>query len=688
MSEHHQASGRFHHGSHWGAFRAVVEDGRITGVESFEKDRVPSPLLESIPDAVHSDSRVDQPHVRAGWLEHGPGGSREARGAEPFVRVSWDEALDLVSRELTRVRGDFGNEAIYAGSYGWASAGRVHHAKTALQRFLNGFGGFTNSVQSYSVAAAATILPYVLGDNGVMADKATSWDGIARDTELFVAFGGLPLRNDQVGTAGAATHELEPWLKRARRAGVGFVNISPNRDDMADFLEAEWLAPRPNTDTALMLGLGHTLAVEELHDRAFLEHHCSGYEAFEAYLLGQSDGQPKTPEWAAAIADIEAGAIRDLARRMAASRTFITTSYSLQRAAHGEQPYWMTVVLAAMLGQIGLPGGGFGLGHGSIAGMGMPRGPMVVPRMQAGRNPVSSFIPVARIADMLLQPGQAYDFNGERRRYPEIRLVYWCGGNPFHHHQDLNRLIEAWRRPETVIVHEPWWTATARHADIVLPATTTLERNDLSVGERDNFVIAMHRAIAPQGQARNDFEIFSGLAERLGFRDAYTEGRDEMGWIRHLYDVARQQAARHQLTWPDFESFWAAGHVEVPATGRPKIFLEAFRADPAAHPLATPSGRIEIHSEKVASFGYGVRATDSNSSMTRSVMSSTSKPRASSMSPRLTTRSWPELMTTSPTAARMRCRIRADSRVNRALPLRTPSLSISCHSGVASHTSS
>ena len=595
---------RHSHSSLWGGFQAVVSDGRLIAAEPFADDPTPSPLLEAIPEAVHHQSRIARPMVRAGRLEHGPGGNREKRGAEPFVPVSWDKAFDLVAAELARVRGEHGNEAIFAGSYGWASAGNFHHSRYQLQRFLGAYGGFTNQVQSYSIAAAITLLPHVVGTLGVMGPEMTSWDGICRDTELFVTFGGLPLRNDQVGTRGAAVHELETWLRRAAEAGVVFVNVSPCRDDTPAFVNPEWLAPRPNTDTALMLGLAHTLAVEGLHDPDFLERCCTGYPEFEAYLLGKSDGQPKDADWAAGIAGVDGDAIRALARRMAQRRTMISAAYSLQRGEHGEQPFWAAVALAAMLGQIGLPGGGFGFGYGSIAGMGMPRGPRVVPRLPPIKNPCKSFIPVARIADMLLEPGGRYDFDGESRTYPDIRLVYWCGGNPFHHHQDLNRLIEAWRRPETIVVHDPWWTPTARFADIVLPATTTLERNDIGCGDRDRIVVAMHRAIAPVGEALSEYDIFSGLAARLGLDDVFTEGRSEMDWLRHLYDVARQQAAQHDVVWPDFETFWAEGRVEVPQPPEPRTLFTDFRLDPEAHPLKTPSGRIEIRSETVAGFGY------------------------------------------------------------------------------------
>ncbi|MBN8921118.1 MAG: molybdopterin-dependent oxidoreductase, partial [Rhizobiales bacterium] len=405
-------------------------------------------------------------------------------------------------------------------------------------------------------------------------------------------------------SGGVGEHSAEPWLRRCKAAGVHFVNIGPLREDCADFLDAEWIAPRPNTDTAFMLALAHTLVAEGLHDSEFLARYTVGFEHFLRYLMGETDGQPKSCEWAAAICRVEAETIRSLARRMAHSRTMIGMAWSLQRGDHGEQPYWMTVTLAAMLGQIGLPGGGFGFGYGCEAQMGAPRTKVPTPNLLEGANAAASSIPVARIADALLRPGETYDFNGETRTYPDIRLVYWCGGNPFHHHQDINRLVEAFRRPDTVIVHEPWWTATARHADIVLPATTTLERNDLGSSPRDRFVMAMHKAIEPVGDARHDFEIFGAIAGRLGFREQFTEGRTEMEWLRHIYDVWRQRCAQHNVELPSFEAFWEQGYAEIAAPEKPYTMFEAFRADPKTARLSTPSGKIEIFSQRIAGFGY------------------------------------------------------------------------------------
>jgi biotin/methionine sulfoxide reductase len=320
--------------------------------------------------------------------------------------------------------------------------------------------------------------------------------------------------------------------------------------------------------------------------------------------LGKSDGQPKSAAWAAGITGVPADTIVALARRMAATRTMVSASWSLQRGDHGEQPYWGVILLAAALGQIGLPGGGFGFGYGSAVGIAEPLLAFGPPTMEVMANPLRQAIPAARIADCLLHPGKRYDYNGKTGTYPDIRMVYWAGGNPFHHHQDLNRLRRAWQMPDTIVVHEPWWTSTARHADIVLPATTSLERNDIGASHRDPHVFAMHQAIAAVGEAKSDFTIFSELARRLGCEAAYSEGRDEMAWLRHLYSRWREKLRTNQAAIPDFDGFWADGMLEIPRKGEDYVMLADFRADPGQHKLATPSGRIELYSERIAGFGY------------------------------------------------------------------------------------
>jgi biotin/methionine sulfoxide reductase len=557
--------------------------------------------MASIPAMVHSPLRIARPMVRKGWLDNGPGAGR---GKEPFVAVDWDHALDLVAGELTRIRDTHGPGAILGGSQGWASAGLFHQARAQLHRFLSACGGFVDQATNYSFGTAQAFLPHVLGTGQAVSGPLTSWSSIARHGGMMVMFGGANLKNLQVAKGGCAAHATTGWIAELGRAGVRVVNVSPVRADGPASAGAEWLSIRPNTDTAMLLALAHTIVAAGRHDRDFLQRYCTGFDRLLPYLMGDSDGQTKDAEWAASITGVPAETIRSLALGMADTRTMLTASWSLQRADHGEQPYWAVILLASVLGQVGLPGGGFGFGYGSASGIAEPPLAVKTPSLPGLRNPAALAIPAARIVDCLLAPGEAYDFNGRRARFPDLRLVYWAGGNPFHHHQDLNRLRAAWAKPETIIVHEPWWTATARHADIVLPATTALERNDLGSAPRDPYVIAMRRAIAPVGEARDDFVIFRDLARKLGQEERFTEGRDEMGWVRHLYDSFRDAAQTNQASLPDFDAFWREGWVELPRKADEHVMFADFRADPEAHKLHTPSGRIELYSEKIAGFAY------------------------------------------------------------------------------------
>ncbi|MGI9598926.1 MAG: molybdopterin-dependent oxidoreductase [Acidimicrobiales bacterium] len=586
--------------THWGAFLVESDGKRVTTVRGHPSDPEPSPIGQSLKAA--TELRVAKPAVRKSWLDGGPGTATELRGREPFVEVEWDEALDLVAAELTRVKQDHGNQAIFGGSYGWGSAGRFHQPSNQIYRFLRQFGGYTDAKGTYSAAAAEAIVPHVLGLSYFQAvGQQASWSIIAEHTELFVSFGSLRLSNAQVTFGGSGPHHTAEWLEKCGH--VQFVNVGPLADDDAAFVNSRWQPIRPSTDVALMAALIHTLIQDGTADEAFLARYCHGWPEFKAYLTGQSDGQPKDPAWASAITGIEPSTITSLAREMAARRTMVSVSLSVQRTDHGEQSYWMAVALAAVLGQIGLPGGGvaFGFGANGNAGAGQVRKriPGLSVPMQPAEMPV---IPVSRVTELLTNPGQTFHFNGVESFYPDIRLVYWIGGNPFHHHQDLNRLVEAWKRPETIIVHEPFWNSMSKRADIVLPATTPLERNDL--GGAETLLVAMQAAIAPHGQARDDYEIFAALSHRLGFGEKHTEGRTADDWVRHLYDRF-EQANDYAPTYDDFVEQGYVAHADMlPMGGSSQVFLQAFRADPEANPLRTPSGLIELYSEVIAAFDY------------------------------------------------------------------------------------
>ena len=594
--------------SHWGACNVTTEGERIVGVSRFDRDPNPSSISDVLPAAVHHRSRVARPAFRKSWLEKGPldAAARCRRGEEAFIELPWDEALDITARELDRVRQEYGNSGIFGGSYGWASAGRFHHALSQVHRFLNCAGGYVGSVASYSTAAAQAIMPHVFGFHFLkfMWSELNSWPTIAEHTETLVMFGGINPKNSQVSMGGVTHHETNSWFDVFAEKGMDRINISPQRTDTPD--GATWLGIRPNTDTAMMLGLAYVLETEGLADQGFLSRCCEGYERFRPYLLGQTDNQPKTPQWAANICGIDAETITELARKMARSRTLITVAWSLQRAEHGEQPYWMSATLAAMLGQIGLPGGGIGYGYGAIGGIGIPVKRLSGLTLPQGNNPVKDFIPVARIADMLLNPGEPFQFNGQSLHYPDIKLVYWCGGNPFHHHQDLHRLHQAWQQPQTIIINEPWWTPTAQRADIVLPATTPYEREDLARAQGDSYLFHMPELIPPVGEARDDYDIFSGLAKRMGFEKTFTEGRTSEEWLSHLYEGFKKECQNEGIDIPDYGEIKERNWVDLPirdAQFSHSPFAE-FRDDPEQYPLKTPSGKIEIFSETIDGFNY------------------------------------------------------------------------------------
>lgn len=589
---------------HWGTYRAECDGGKLLRLHPFERDVDPSPIGPGIVDVLDGPTRIQAPMVRKSWLENGPqlGGNR--RGDEPFVQVSWETAEKLVAEELIRIRQTHGNEAIFAGSYGWASAGRFHHAQGHLKRFFNCLGGFVRSVNSYSLAAGEVIIDHVLGNYKDMIYKQTSWQSIIENTELFVAFGGLALKNAQIGQGGVGRHRQGEAMKQARAAGIDFINVSPIRSDVEEELEADWLAICPSTDVALMLAVAHTLLSEDLHDDAFLSKYTVGFPRFAAYLRGEPDGVTKSAEWAAPICGIAQEDIIKLARRMASHRTMLAASWSLTRQEHGEQPIWMLITLAAMLGQIGLPGGGIGLGYAAVNNIGLERQHLSFAALPQGSNEVSTFIPVARICDMLEDPGGRYEYNGQRLRYPDARLIYWAGGNPFHHHQDLNRFRKAWARPETVIVHEWCWNSLAKHADIVLPCTTPVERSDLSLNPRDPYLVAMQKITEPAGQARDDYDIFRALARRLGVDAAFSNGRSSRDWQRHLYEVTCRNVMKQGVKLPDLDSLERDGWHHIAPPDTPHVLLADFRSDPDTHRLNTPSGKIEIFSETIDGFGY------------------------------------------------------------------------------------
>ncbi len=596
-------------GAHWGVMKAKVEGGRFVEAIPFAKDPLPTSLVEYTPDMVYSQSRIRHPMVRAGFLKEGPKSNSGKRGRDAFVQVSWDKALELVASELKRVRATSGPSAIYAGNPGWKSPGKLHSSSAALARLLNLNGGYTPAMGDYSTGAGQVIMSHVMGNMEVYSQQ-TAWPVVLKESDLIVMWGSDPMTTLKMGWV-LPDHYGYAGLKKLKESGKKVISIDPFLSDSAQYLRADWIAPRPNTDTAILLAVAYTLEKEKLHDEKFLKDYTVGFDRFSEYLKGAEDGQEKTPEWAASISGLSAERIRELARQMSSSRTMIMGGWSIQRADHGEQPYWALVTVAAMLGQIGLPGGGFGFSYHYASG-GAPSCNSAVPGgFSGGKSPdnMPEGIPVARISDALLHPGESIDFNGHQVTFPDIKLVYWAGGNPFHHQQDRNKMIRAWDKPETVIIQDQFWTASAKFADIVLPISTSFERNDLEMGGdySTRFLFPMHKVIDPLYESKSDFEVCAAIADRLGYKNQFTEGKNEMDWLRTFYDAAFKQAGAKGIDIPSFSKFWESGvYVEFKKQKNSDAWVRHadFREDPLLEPLGTPSGLIEIYSKTIAKMGY------------------------------------------------------------------------------------
>ncbi|KAA5612547.1 molybdopterin-dependent oxidoreductase [Rhodovastum atsumiense] len=573
----------------------IKQGGKVVGIEQLAQDGASNPLLQAMPDRLYNRARVQAPMVRRDFLKNREKSDRTTRGNNDFVEVSWDEALSLVSSEMQRVKARYGNASLHKGKSSWSSNhAHVHRLEPMLQRFLNGFGGSSTFFGNYSNQAISEILPTVAWGS---VSAASDWPVIRGNAKLMLLWGANPLVTSRILSARYSTKN---WLE-LKNSGIDLIAIDPVRSETIRELGARWIPIAPNTDVALALGMMHVLLSENRHDAKFLSTYAFGFAEFAKYLTGETDGTPKDPAWAAKITGVPAETIVELARKMAGTRTTIACGWSVQRQHHGEQAPWALVSLAAMLGQIGLPGGGitFGLHYGD-GGMPNPRMP-VVGGMSSGPNPVNAIFPIARLSDAWTTPGKTIEYKGKTITYPDVRLVYISGGNQLTHHQDTNRLIKAFRAPETIVVHEPWWTPTARFADIVLPAACDLERDE--VGQVRNLILACKAVVAPQHKSRVDYDIFAELSDRLGFREKFTEGRTVMDWVRFFYDQARAQSKA--VPMPEFDAFWNGdGVLEFPMGKGDYVHLADFRADPLLNPLGTATGKIEIVSRAVGKLRY------------------------------------------------------------------------------------
>ncbi len=575
-----------------GIIQVVVKNGMILRVESLDyPNNVATPMALNWDRRVYAPDRILYPMVRADWAPGG-GGDRTTRGQPRYRRVSWDEALDLVAGELSRVKDAYGNEGIYTTGT-WSTAGRLHSKDAQLQRMLNLNGGYSTRLGNKSYACWSWGAPYAIG----MGYPTHSMKDILDNGRLVIFWGGDPINTTRTAYGNGAHAK---WIGDLRRNGVKVITIDPLYTETAEQSD-QWIAPRPGSDTAIMAAMANVMISEDLYDKDFIAKYTVGFEPFRANVMGEDGTPAKTPEWAAGLSDIPADTIRALAREFATTKgVMLAPGFGIQRQDFGEQPILMSIALASMKGELGTNGGGLAVyvygGHGLPNAIGKGPG-----SFSAGTNPVTQLVLEQHFSYSLLNAPITFNHNGKSYTYPqpgksEIKLAYLtCGSRLINQHDDVNLQLQALQTLDTHIVQDSWWTAGARQADIVLPAATLFERNDLvQLGE---YVVYQHQILEPLGESMSDFEIMKAVSDRLGFKDAFIDGKEtEDDWLRYLYGQSDVPLS--------YEEFRDAGYYMFPTEeGKPSPFVD-FRENPALNPLGTPSGKIEVSSEAIASYGY------------------------------------------------------------------------------------
>ncbi|MBN1641576.1 MAG: molybdopterin-dependent oxidoreductase [Anaerolineae bacterium] len=477
-----------------------------------------------------------------------------ARGAGAFEPVSWDEALDTVATWLNDLARRDGPTAVLHATGAGSISGRGFSGGAASERFFSYWGSVTATSGNLSNHCASIAADWMLGTRVPGSDRAT-----LLDARLIILWGMNPAETWMGPNTGH-------YIAGARDRGAHVILIDPRYTD-SGILADQWVPVRPGTDAALAAAMAYVMEREGLVDRASIASMTTGYETYRAYLLGEGDGAPKTPAWAEAITGVPRQTIAQLARDYATTRpAALLPGWGPQRTLHGEQFARAAIVLACMSGNVGVRGGGLaslGTRDGGIPAGALPRGPYA---------PARRISAVTWARDLL-----------EDRLDPPVRMAYVVASNLINRSPNTRANARALAALDHVVVHEPFLTPTARYADIVFPICTDLERADLVTSWGYDAHLFYSQQVAPaQGEARTDYWVCAQLAERLGLGAAYTGGKTEGAWIETLLEAGRLDA----------------GHLRDQGILRqdpePRVALAAFRADPVAHPLPTPSGRIEI----------------------------------------------------------------------------------------------
>jgi len=578
---------------------AHVQDGRIIRLDTDDRpDTIAAPQLRAcargrayLRRQYHPD-RLLYPLKRAG-----------KRGEEKFVRISWGEALETVTSQMVRIKSEYGNDALFV-PYGTGSYNQLNGSDVA-RRLMNLFGGCLGIYNSYSWGAINIATPTVYGTL-VTGNQRQDW----LNSRYIIMWGWNPAEMRD-GT------NSDYFIKLARENGARVVCIDPRHSLSAAALADEWIPIRPGTDAAMMSAMAYVMLTENLHDAEFVRAHCVGFDAsqmpapaagaesYSDYLLGVRDGIPKTPEWAEAITAVPAATIARIAREYATVKPAVLyQGYGMQRRAYGEQVVRAGCVLAAITGNVGISGG-WASGLGLQAEDGGPHWTL----FPLGENPVKATIPVFLWTEACLRGKELTNADGligAPRLHNDIKLIYAVATNCLiNQHADVNRSAEILRdesKVEFIVVQDNFLTPTGKFADIILPACTQFETWGVEDGWKyGDEVILQPELVEPPGECKSDYRICADIAERLGIREAFTENRDEKGWVEWCLKEFRRTRFPDLPTLDEFIEK-NLGAYSNPVT-QPKIAFADFRADPQKYPLNTPSGKIEIFSKKLHDMG-------------------------------------------------------------------------------------
>ncbi len=566
------------------AVNAHVSDGQIVKISTDPRRWTPEmPPLHACVRGFGQAERVNHPdRLKHPLRRTGP------RGSGQFERISWDEALDEVAHQMLRVRDTYGPAAILDCSRTGSLS--TLHGRGVSQRFLHMFGGCTELWSNLSAEAEIFAVKQTYGAKAEY--KSAGREPIDYvNSRLIVMWGWSP--GD--GTFGTGTMQ---YLKRAKHHGVRIVSVDPRVTRSSRQLADEHVFIRPSTDAAALIAMAYVITSEGLQDQAYLDRYVLGFDethlppgapagaSYRAYLMGEADGVRKTPAWAEKITGMPAATLERLAVEFATSKpAAIHCGYAPGRTIHGEQFHRAAYALAAMTGNVGIPGGNSGTSNGATGRCG-------IRLLPAGTNPTGARVASSMLADLLDR--------GRTGGYPaDIKMVYSVAGDLFNQVPNIGRIVAAAQRLEFMVVHDHFLTPTARYADIVLPATTFWERNDVHTpwAGAGHYAIFMKQAIEPMGECRNDLDICSDLARRLGIT-GYNDKTEEE-WLRELTGGVID----------DFDTFRERGLARLPAPDDAVAFAREIR-DPERHPFTTPSGKIEIYSMTLAAtpdpYGLGV----------------------------------------------------------------------------------